>query len=470
MAVSSALRAILGLAALLTTVAMIVLEIANARTPRSTSIVQTAASVAATLEALVLALVLFLLFMSSQHSTYYGPNKLGAFWFPLCLAIMVLGTIASIVVLIILGKETENAHILGGPEMPYMVGTAISLSLALAMQLIFVVVYFVGSRLGGTDGSQPQHAEGGRFPQMRMKSVPYSQTVAGGAEPKETPSFDLQSPPGSSGGRSMAETMSSIRSSLSYKVRPMDSKTRLLSMRSNRSIMSTASRTGRRPPSFESFPDVDGGFDSWDTSSVDLHNRQVLDTSATVNTRFLGALETIPASPTVSRSPSPGCALDLEAPKRTAGRSRSYSPVPRPSPALKPQGSYGELHIHPLFRADSPTPAPAATPGTSIVAAPDAARTVSVKTLSRMRSGSLPASSSPLSRQSSSDSIKGKSSSPTSDRLTPIPVDPIEEREMTPPLPEWILNAGSRTSLTEYHSRKLRDRDGTVDSGLGIVQ
>ncbi|KAF7535336.1 hypothetical protein G7054_g5414 [Neopestalotiopsis clavispora] len=53
-------------------------------------------------------------------------------------------------------------------------------------------------------------------------------------------------------------------------------------------------------------------------------------------------------------------------------------------------------------------------------------------------------------------------------RLSPIPIEPFEdlERQMTPPLPDWILNAGSRTSLTDYHLRKQRDKDGTVDSGF----
>lgn len=469
MATSKAMLTIFGLAALLTTVAVFVLEIANAQTSRSTSTVQTAAAVATVFQGVVLASTLLLMFMSFRHSTYYGPKKLSAFWFPLCLVLVVLATTASVVVLAILGKESENANVLGTAEMNYLIGTAITTGFAFTTQLFFVVVFFVGSRLAGNDGQSSHHAEGGRFiPQMRMKSVPYDHTVTISADPRRTLSIDLQSPPGSSGGRSMAETMSSIRSSFSHRVRPMDSRTRLLSIKSNRSIRSTASRQGRRQTSFEAFPDADQGFDSWDTSSVDTRNRQVLDVPA--GPRFLGNLETIPASPTVSRSPSPGCALDLEPPKRTARRSRSYSPVPRPPPTLTSHGSTGELHIHPLFRADSPTPPPAATAGTSIVAAPDAARTVSVKTLNRMRSGSLPASSSPLSRQGSYDSMKSKALTPTGDRLTPILVESVEERQMTPPLPEWIMNAGSRASLTEYHTRKLRDRDEHGDSGLGIMQ
>jgi hypothetical protein len=38
--------------------------------------------------------------------------------------------------------------------------------------------------------------------------------------------------------------------------------------------------------------------------------------------------------------------------------------------------------------------------------------------------------------------------------------EPEAERKMTPPIPDWILSAGSRLSLTGYNSRKLRSADG----------
>lgn len=34
------------------------------------------------------------------------------------------------------------------------------------------------------------------------------------------------------------------------------------------------------------------------------------------------------------------------------------------------------------------------------------------------------------------------------------------ERKMTPPIPDWILNAGSRLSMVGYNSRKQRNTDG----------
>ncbi|KAI0167843.1 hypothetical protein BJ166DRAFT_241714 [Pestalotiopsis sp. NC0098] len=458
MAISVAFRAIVGLIALLATVAVVVLEIANAQTTRSTSTVQIAAAVATALEGLTLIVMVVLITMSFRHSTFYGPSKLGGVWFPVYVVAVVLATAASVAALVLVGQEKKPAEILGTSHMSYLIGTAVALGLAFIFQLSFVTVYFVGSRSQGDDGSH--NVEGRFLPQMRMKSVPYSRTTERVNNTAEGCSFDMLSPPGSSGN-------DTLRSSLSHKVRPMDSKTRLLSTRSSQSIKSTASRRGRaRGLSFETMPDVEEGFDSWDTSSVDTQNRQVLDSTTPPGAdRFLGVLETIPASPTVSRSSSPYTGADIEPPSAAMHRSRSYSPVPRPPPVLHSNGSMGELHIHPLFRCDSPTPPPAATPGTSIVAAPEGSRTLSVKKITRMRSGSLPTASSPLSRQGSMDSMRSKVSTPNAGRLSPIPVEP-EERQMTPPLPDWILNAGSRTSLTDYHLRKQREKDGTTDSGF----
>ncbi|KAL2827893.1 hypothetical protein BJY01DRAFT_134351 [Aspergillus pseudoustus] len=55
----------------------------------------------------------------------------------------------------------------------------------------------------------------------------------------------------------------------------------------------------------------------------------------------------------------------------------------RPLPKLKLPD---ESNIHPLFRSDSRSPPPTATPNTMVLASPDAGQTISVKTLQRMRS------------------------------------------------------------------------------------
>ncbi|KAK5627926.1 hypothetical protein RRF57_003641 [Xylaria bambusicola] len=176
----------------------------------------------------------------------------------------------------------------------------------------------------------------------------------------------------------------------------------------------------------------------------------VLETSSPIRTRFL---ETIPASPTTSRSPSPGCPLDLVPPNR-GRRGRSYSPVPRPGPPRErgATSSESQLHIHPLFRSDSPGPPPAVTPGTVVVAAPNAGQFITGKSVNRMRSGSLPNPVSPLSRNGSHESFR-KTAGINGDRLQPEEVGG-EERKMTPPIPDWVLNAGSKSSLSEYQVKR----------------
>ncbi|SPQ22860.1 9a63c425-dfb9-43d5-8228-43f086b04c91 [Thermothielavioides terrestris] len=262
--------------------------------------------------------------------------------------------------------------------------------------------------------------------------------------------------------------MSSIRSSLSHVVRPITSKTRLLS---------GSRRSSRRPASLDLQglrearlrPNSDG-FDSWDTSAVDPENRQtVLESSSPPPSRFL---ETIPASPKSSRSPSPATPSDVLEPPRTRRRSRSYSPVSTRTiqaqrAAFTQQASHSEAHIHPLFRSDSPVPPPSATPGTVVVAAPNAGKVISdkqsiqsIRSMRRLRSESLPPVPSPLSRPASCDSFhrRAENSSPEireEDEAANHEAG-IAERKMTPPIPDWILSAGPRSSLTLYNNRKVQ--------------
>ena len=76
-----------------------------------------------------------------------------------------------------------------------------------------------------------------------------------------------------------------------------------------------------------------------------------------------------------------------------------------------------------------------------------------------MRSGSLPAVSSPLSRQGSFDEFHQRVARDDGSIREELEEPAGEsERKMTPPIPDWILSAGSRASLTDYHSRKLKER------------
>ncbi|EEY16469.1 conserved hypothetical protein [Verticillium alfalfae VaMs.102] len=160
---------------------------------------------------------------------------------------------------------------------------------------------------------------------------------------------------------------------------------------------------------------------------------------------------------TVHPSTSPGFPLDLVPPPPVRRRSRSFSPARRPqsnSPEL--EGS-GEANIHPLFRSDSPVPPPNVTPGTVVVASPNAGQVISDrKSVRRMRSSSLANGQSPLSHQSSFEFLPSSSVNEQDEVEEQSEIESPSERKMTPPIPEWILTAGSRSSLTGYQSRKLR--------------
>ncbi|KAJ4411657.1 hypothetical protein N0V82_008971 [Gnomoniopsis sp. IMI 355080] len=382
------------------------------------------------------------------------------------------------------------------------------MAVSFPFQVLFLVSRLIADRAQHNDQSNysPGMQEiGRRSPTTRVKTVPYSRVSSApeSAPSSRTMSMSSKNPPGSSGGFSATSTIYSITSSVEQAMRSASSKTHLLSsnrsnksFRSQRSLRSQRSqRSARRAASLESVAhrertSTDDSFDSWDTSNVDPQNRQlVLDTTSPVGgSRFL---ETIPASPTTSRSPSPGTPLDFEVP-RAARRSRSFSPASTrsalpapPKRAFTQQTSVSEGHIHPLFRSDSPTPPPMASPGTIVIAAPQAGQIISdrgsVRSLSRLRSGSLPAVSSPLTNNGSFESFsavhhyENKTFSGTSDgsgRSDETTLGEVREetelpeRKITPPVPEYILNAGSQTSLHVQPARKTPSRDGPSGPGL----
>jgi len=269
-------------------------------------------------------------------------------------------------------------------------------------------------------------------------------------------------PPSSGRSRSGSDTMTSIRTSLNSLVRPMDSKTKLISPKASRSLSLTSSH-------HESTGVVEDGFESWDYSSA------VVETVVNVSPSCPRFLETIPASPTTSRSNSPGFPLDLEPPRTK--RSRSHSPGGRIQRSYSPSTSVRESrrsrnispteikesHIHPLFRSGSPTPPPAATPGTVVTAAPGAGQVISdrasirsISSRSRLRSGSLPASPSPLIHSASMDSIRRTLALEEREEIAEEDgeLETGSERTITPPIPQWIMEAGQRTSLGVYQTRK----------------
>lgn len=487
MAIPRILPAGLGALAILLTTAVLVIHIILAQSlaePSPASAVRATAIVAAILETAVLVITSAIATSYLVSWTWLALlQKFSGMWFGIGVLVCTVAAALSVSHLVCLSNaHAETPTIILGSKVPnFLVGTSVTLGLAFAAQLVFLVFHFVASRFHIQDGRQPVEKveEGLRTPRRDVKSIAYHKTTT--PEPKfyGSISFDHRSPPGSSGGRSVTDTMSSIRSSLSA-VCPTSSKTQLLpkSQRSSRRLTGSHDSLHLNDPRPKTA--VEDGFDSWDTSTVDPHNRQtVLQMSPPAHNRFL---ETIPASPTTSRSPSPGTPVDLEPPPllppRSSRRSRSYSPSPSPSPTgqaqrgrLTQQQHHSESHIHPLFRSDSPTPPPTATPNTVVVAAPNGGQLlsdrVSIRTLSRMRSGSLPAVPSPLSQQGSFDSFPRRPDT-SSPELREEEEDDEDlqssgddtERKMTPPIPEWILSAGSRMSFSGYNSRRAKTSHG----------
>ncbi|KAK4165377.1 hypothetical protein QBC43DRAFT_208541 [Cladorrhinum sp. PSN259] len=486
MAIPRILPAVLGGIAVPPTVAVVAIHIilARSREDRASSVKATAI-VAAIFEGAIL-LTISTLTYSHLGLWTNTIRRFNGIWFGAGLVLCAVAAALSVASLICLSKVTDDRYstVLGEKAMDFLVGSSVALGVAFASQLVFLVAHFVIGRMAAPKihVSQYQDQRRTRSP-PRIKSIAYHETTTSSVSAKaRVQSFEFRTPPGSSGGRSTADTMSSIRASLSNVVRPVTSKTRLLSH-----------RTSRRPPSLdlssyhESSRSTEDGFDSWDTSAVDPQNRQtVLESSSPPPMgRFL---ETIPASPTTSRDPSPARTLDfLEPPARAKRRSRSYSPAPRrvsqaQRAAFTQHSTQSESHIHPLFRSDSPSLPSITTPGTVVVAAPLGGQVLSdrasIRSLRRLRSGSLPNAPSPLSRQGSFDSLhrKRESNSPEipeedesmtlEESATPVVG---AERKMTPPIPDWILSAGSRTSLATYNSRKFQ-LPGDVESTAGSEQ
>ncbi|KAM4054684.1 hypothetical protein HRG_005507 [Hirsutella rhossiliensis] len=333
-----------------------------------------------------------------------------------------------------------------------LAGSSVALVLATALQLVLMILHFISSRelvVGRADPAE-MPADDQRTCISRVKSIPYAQTRTGSDQTiREMASVERPAP------LVIAEPSAGTKagffsSPFAQVIRPSSSKTKLLPAGE------------RRPSSRESTPRgssvEETSFDSWDTSSVDTHNRQVvLEMSSSPSAKPRG-LETIPASPRPSRSPSPRTATDLEPPRSLRTR-RSYSPSTlrqREDARLTASSSVDELHIHPLFRSDSQTPAPLASPGTSVLASPNAGQVISrresMQSLARMRSGSL---RSPLSHQPSLESTKLKiqgdgqqvDERDEDDEAGLERTSSGGDRRMTPPVPAWLLSPGPQSGF-----------------------
>jgi hypothetical protein len=223
-----------------------------------------------------------------------------------------------------------------------------------------------------------------------------------------------------------------LKRSLSNSLHPVTSRTRLLlGSGSGSGFVSRDSRSIHSGVESVTSPirGINNDFENWDTSAVEGQ----YDNSGPQRK----PLETIPGS----RPVSPACALN--GPFADDERSPEETPLPdspskpRHLPAsddgsMKAHGKLStrknsapdELHIHPLFRSESPVPPPLKSPNTVITGSPFAGQVVSPELVSprilHSAQSSRPASPCRLNVQSRSGSIRSLRTLPTS----PLEADP----------------------------------------------
>lgn len=449
------LSVVLGTLALLTTLAVISLHIVLAlRMPQESS-GRTTAKVSAVLEAIVFVSVACML--SSHVSSTFRELSIRSAGVILGLSLFAIAfaVTASVVAMIYLSHLTIDLedHILGTKQDDFLIGSSIALGLSSVFQIAFAAIHFSFSRASGGGALSLHSFEGEQSsPVFQVKALRYDQATPDSQQTREMTSMDSRSPPPSFDSRPRIEAVTTIRVSLSSAIRPMTSKTHQI-----------PTKEQRRPDSVGSNTDgtnSEDTFDTWDTSSVDTQNRQVVLEASSPPHCKSHFLEPIPGSPTASRESSPSNAMPFE-PPRIRTRSRSYSPVPRSreQTPFTQQPSMSELHIHPLFRSDSPTPPPMATPGTVVVAAPNAGQVIthrqSLRSLNQMRSNTVPASPSPLGHRASVDSKRPQNDQISLRSLREVVEEPATtERVMTPPIPEWVMDTSSRSSLKSHNAGK----------------
>ncbi|KAF4581896.1 UV excision repair protein (RadW) [Ophiocordyceps camponoti-floridani] len=415
--------------ALLATSTVLCLQI-NIVVNTTASPLRPATAVAGSLQFFVLAILWWLAVSRILHTgRATHPNLtfgLGLFACALAAAV----SAASLVYLRNAGAESEAVAQL---QTRLLVATSVAVTFATGLQLASIISHFIASRepasLKREASEMPAEQPTRRL--RRIKSIPYSQTKSSG---DETAQEKMASPP-----LPPSPVVTTTPKGFVF-TSPFARAVRSSSFKQK----STAPKKQRRRASEDS--DIrrtslqGSSFDSWDTSSVDIHNRQVVLEMSTPSSAKQQSLETIPASPSHSRRSSVGSPTDPGFPQslRTS-RSLSHGTLKhreeaRPTPA----SSIHELHIHPLFRSDSQDPPPLASPGTSVVASPIAGQVItrreSSKSLGGMLSGSTSGLHSPLAHQTCFES-----SEPTPDGSHASEEDSEGERPTTAPVPPWLL-------------------------------
>ncbi|OJD28699.1 uv excision repair protein [Diplodia corticola] len=300
--------------------------------------------------------------------------------------------------------------------------------------------------------------------EMRDRAPPMMLDLKG-----ENPGGDLASPTFST------DTLSrdSWRSSLQQVVRPITSRTRLLSMtsslrKSGSFYSGNTTRTNSIAPS--------DGFESWDTSSVDQQARDIATQSADIQQdmlRVLGPgrggtrLDTIPGSRPVSParaldgpfppSPSPNGPPvlelnldDLPAPAPAFMAGSPHSSRPSTPTSMTTITGVDDANVHPLFRSDSPHPPPAASPGTVVVASPFSGQVIARPSRSRANSRTRGAASA-AGTYGTYDGHSIRSNASMRSLRSPSP----PAREITPPVPDFIFSNGDSPRVSSASLRKV---------------
>lgn len=295
-----------------------------------------------------------------------------------------------------------------------------------------------------TEPSRPASSnEEAQGQEMREQSPPMTLDIK-----DDKISRDLASPTFSTD--SVQPSRNSWRSSFQQVVRPITSRTRLLSKAS--SFRESGSFHSGNTTRTNSMTHSDG-FEAWDTSSVDQQAREIATQGQDSLRPFAPGrgtrLDPIPGS----RPVSPARALDGPFPSSPA---LDLEDLPAPAPAFMTNSPHSsrpstptnidDANVHPLFRSDSPHPPPAATPGTVVIASPYSGQVIPRPPTTRSRANSRTRGNGPY---YDGQSIRSNASM----RSLRSPSPPA--REITPPVPDFILCDSPRVSSTDLRKVSL---------------
>ncbi|EAW12510.1 uncharacterized protein ACLA_009300 [Aspergillus clavatus NRRL 1] len=178
--------------------------------------------------------------------------------------------------------------------------------------------------------------------------------------------------------------------------------------------------------------------DSRDSSSIHAEDRPAPRKIQRTPSEIKRSLDSLMLQPSSGRTSPAASTIQVE--------------TPRMPPAPKLNLPADESNIHPLFRSNSVSPPPTPMPGTTLHASPAAGQTISVKTLSRVRSvNSLRSpgsrSRSPLFERMDHDGEMNQ------EQGTESRMDNQLKGEGGNAIPGFIMAADVRRSITRYEKR-----------------